>query len=89
MNRKGTMEIQRQVGKLINKVLIRESLRPCVMLTLLVPKKDGSIRMCMDSRAINKITINYRHPIPQLKDMLVEPQGSSVFSKIDLRNGYY
>ena len=82
-------EIRRQISELMEMGHIKPSASPCGSPVLLVPKKDGSWRLCVDYRAINKITVKNRYPLPRIDDLLDQLQGASFFSKIDLKSGYH
>ncbi|MCO5558817.1 hypothetical protein L7F22_012405 [Adiantum nelumboides] len=80
-------EITRQMNKLVEKGMVRPSSSPFCSPALLVQKKDDTYRMCVDYRALNRITIKNRFPMPQAKDLFDKLQGSTYFSRIDLKSG--
>jgi len=82
-------EIKKQVQGLLEKGFIRPSTSPCGSLIILVRKKDGSWRMCIDYRALNKITIKNHYPLPCINDLLDQLKEAVYFIKLDLHSGYH
>ncbi|GJX40904.1 putative reverse transcriptase domain-containing protein, partial [Tanacetum coccineum] len=82
-------ELSDQLKELSDKGFIRPSSSPWGAPVLFVKKKDGSFRMCIDYRELNKLTVKNRYPLPRIDDLFDQLQGSSVYSKIDLRSGYH
>lgn len=81
--------MHREVDELMKKELVRESKYPCTIPALLVPRKYGFFRICVDSRTINKIMVDYQFPIPCLDDHLDQLHNPTILSKIDLQSGYH
>nr|GFB62594.1 putative reverse transcriptase domain-containing protein [Tanacetum cinerariifolium] len=82
-------ELSDQLKELSEKGFIRPSSSPWGAPVLFVKKKDGSFRMCIDYRELNKLTVKNWYPLPRIDDQFDQQQGSSVYSKIDLRSGYH
>ncbi|GKA82045.1 putative reverse transcriptase domain-containing protein [Tanacetum coccineum] len=82
-------ELSDQLQELFDKGFIRPSSLPWGAPVLFVKKKDGSFQMCIDYRELNKLTVKNRYPLPRINDLFDQLQGSSVYSKIDLRSGYH
>nr|GEX94138.1 hypothetical protein [Tanacetum cinerariifolium] len=82
-------ELSEQLRELSEKGFIRPNSSPWGAPVLFVKKKDGSFRMRIDYRELNKLMIKNRYPLPRIDDLFDQPQGSSVYSKIDLRSGYH
>ncbi|GKB15119.1 putative reverse transcriptase domain-containing protein [Tanacetum coccineum] len=82
-------ELSDQLQELADRGFIRPSTLPWGAPVLFVKKKDGSFRMCINYRELNKLTVKNRYPLPRIDDLFDQLQGSSVYSKIDLRSGYH
>ena len=82
-------ELKDQLQELLGKGFIRPSASPWGAPFLFVKKKDGSFRMCIDYRQLNKVTIKNKYPIPRIDDLFDQLQGACTFSKIDLRSAYH
>ncbi|GJV10636.1 putative reverse transcriptase domain-containing protein [Tanacetum coccineum] len=82
-------ELLEQLQELSDKGSIRPSSSPWGAPVLFVKKKDGSFRMCIDYRELNKLTVKNRYPLLRIDDLFDQLQGSSIYSKIDLRSGYH
>lgn len=82
-------ELREQLQELLERGYIRPSSSPFGAPILFVPKKDGGWRLCIDYRALNKITIRNEHPLPRIDEMFEQLHGSCYFSKLDLASGYH
>jgi hypothetical protein len=82
-------ELKKQLEELLKKKLIRPSTSPWGAPVLFVKKKDGSLRLCVDYRRLNRVTVKNKYPLPRIDDLFDQLKGARYFSKIDLRSGYH
>ena len=82
-------ELKAQLEELLSKGFIRPSTSPWGAPVLFVKKKDGSLRLYIDYRQLNRVTIRNQYPLPRIDELFDQLQGSWVYSKIDLRSGYH
>jgi len=82
-------EIKKQVEELLNEGVIRSITSPCGSPIVLVLKKYGTWRMCVDYQALNKITVRNRYPVPRIDDLLDKLKNDIYFTKLDLLSGYH
>ncbi|WVZ53619.1 hypothetical protein U9M48_004533 [Paspalum notatum var. saurae] len=83
------LEVKKQIDELLEKGFIRKSTSPWASPVLLTEKKDGTLRMCVDYRGLNAVTVKNKYPLPRIEDLFDQLKGACVFSKIDLRSGYH
>lgn len=89
LNQKELMELKKQLNDLLERGYVRPSKSPYGAPVLFVDKKDGKLRMCIDYRALNKVTIKNNYPLPRIDDLFDRLAGAKYFSRIDLKSGYY
>ena len=77
-------ELKLQLQELLEKRFIRLSVSPWGAIVLFVKKKDGTLRLCVDYRQLNKMIVKNKYPLPRIDDLFDQLKGASVFSKIDL-----
>jgi hypothetical protein len=82
-------ELKKQLSILLEKGLVRPSVSPWGAPVLFAPKKDGGLRMCLEYRALNKLTVKNKCPIPRIDEIFDRLQGAQNFTSLDLRSGYY
>ncbi|KAL0405890.1 UNVERIFIED_CONTAM: Transposon Tf2-12 polyprotein [Sesamum latifolium] len=82
-------ELKKQLEELLEKGFIQPSTSPWGAPVLFVKKKDGSMRLCVDYRQLNRVTVKNKYPLPRIDDLLDQLKGATTFSKIDLRSGYW
>ncbi|EOX94089.1 Uncharacterized protein TCM_003206 [Theobroma cacao] len=82
-------ELKVQLQELVDKGFTRPSISPWGAPILFVKKKDGTLRLCIDYRQLNRMTIKNKYPLPRIDDLFDQLQGATVFSKVDLRSGYH
>jgi hypothetical protein len=87
MNHEELRELKVQLKELLAKGYIKPSKSPYGAPVLFVHKKDGPLRMCVDYRALNKVTVKNRYPLLRIDDLFDQLSGAKVFSRIDLRSG--
>ncbi|KAM2668750.1 hypothetical protein EV2_020312 [Malus domestica] len=81
--------LKTQLQELVDKGFIQPSTSPWGAPVLFVRKKNGTLRLCIDYRQLNRVTIKNRYPLPRINDLFDQLKGACVFSKIDMRSGYY
>ncbi len=82
-------ELKVQLQELLDKGFICPSVSPWGALVLFVKKKDGTLRLCINYRQLNKVTVKNRYPLPHIDYLFDQLKGAAIFSKIDLISGYY